>query len=1077
LTYDAFISYSHRADERLAPSLQTALGRFAKSWHQRRALRVFRDDSSLPVTSALWAAIRGALDESRYLVVLASPEAAASEWVNKEIEHWVRTKPLDHVLPVLTDGEWIWDDDRGDFDWRHSTAVPPALKGVFSEEPRHLDLRWAGNGAVLDLGNLRFREAVAELAAPIHGRSKDELEGEDVRQYRRFRQARFGAVAGLVVLMLAAVLTGLLATTNARRATSAAAEARRQQLAALSQQQRAEQSAAEAKRQAGIAATQQQRAKTAAAEARRQEAVARTEQQHAEQAAAEASQQQRNAETQRRRAEAAAAEARRQEAAAKTQQQRAEQAAAEARKQQQRAEAQRRRAEQAAAEARKQERIAAEQARVARSLRIAGKAIAASHQQLDQSLLLSMEAVRISPSAEARGALFSGLEQEPRLTTFLRDRGVAASRLAASPTGRTVAVMYADGAVVLWDVPGRRQVGRVDVGQRQYARDMVFSHDGGTLAISYGREVLLWDVRRHVSRSFQHPELEAYELAFTADDRRLVVADSAGVVRIWDLRRGEPVDSPFDCHGGIEVQAVAISPDGTMFAVQQFEDEPTSVVVLCDMASRQHWNLPWTLAQDGDVRSLAFSPDGQTLAVGGLGTVTMWDVPTHEQRHALRVKRGTVYTDVAFSSDSQRLATVTDDKTIEVWAVQNPDAPVSSYDDAPIAELAANRRTPILSATFMPDGTLVSGDGSGALAVWDLQRQRRLGRPLPTPTGTSTVAASPDGKTLVLVDDGEIVLWDAVLRRRLGPPLGRTDGSPSEASGGFSPDGTLAALAHPDGSVALWNVRPQQQRFRSGATSHLVTGLAFSRDGRTLAVRQRGGAVLLLETGRGRQVGQLVPQATDDPQGSDPSFSPDGSLLAAGYAKGTVVLWDVPHRRRLGTLGAAAPGRVFSVAFSPKGRRLVAVVGEDGDSESGDVVLWDLTSHRVAGRILGDHEFGGRQYAAVAFTLDAGTLVAGTTTGTIGLWDTSSLHQLGETTAQTRFGGAAVSALTFSRDGGALVASSGSEAVRWAMSMAGWRQAACSVANRNLTRTEWNALISSTEAYRRTCPSLPIPPG
>src|SRR6266545_6896686 len=128
--------------------------------------------------------------------------------------------------------------------------------------------------------------------------------------------------------------------------------------------------------------------------------------------------------------------------------------------------------------------------------------------------------------------------------------------------------MYAHD-VLLWDVPSRRHVGRVDIGQRQYAGDMVFSHDGNTLAISYGHEVLLWDVRSHVSRSLRHAELDAHELAFTPDDRRLVIADSAGVVRTWDLRQGEPVDSPFDCHGGIEVQAVEISRDGSMLAVQQ----------------------------------------------------------------------------------------------------------------------------------------------------------------------------------------------------------------------------------------------------------------------------------------------------------------------------------------------------------------------------------------------------------------------------------------------------------------------------------------------------------------------------
>src|SRR5262249_12689874 len=87
--YDAFISYSHKADARLAWALERHLKKFAKPWYRLRAVTVFRDESSLSVTAPLWPTIVGNLDDSRYLIVLASATAAASKWVRREICHWI----------------------------------------------------------------------------------------------------------------------------------------------------------------------------------------------------------------------------------------------------------------------------------------------------------------------------------------------------------------------------------------------------------------------------------------------------------------------------------------------------------------------------------------------------------------------------------------------------------------------------------------------------------------------------------------------------------------------------------------------------------------------------------------------------------------------------------------------------------------------------------------------------------------------------------------------------------------------------------------------------------------------------
>src|SRR5207253_7639328 len=72
--YDVFISYSHGGDDLLSERVQTALGKFAKPWYRRRALKVFRDRTALAANPGLWTSISEAIDDSRYFLFLASPD-------------------------------------------------------------------------------------------------------------------------------------------------------------------------------------------------------------------------------------------------------------------------------------------------------------------------------------------------------------------------------------------------------------------------------------------------------------------------------------------------------------------------------------------------------------------------------------------------------------------------------------------------------------------------------------------------------------------------------------------------------------------------------------------------------------------------------------------------------------------------------------------------------------------------------------------------------------------------------------------------------------------------------------------
>ena len=129
--YRGFISYSHAADDRLAPALQSGLHRFAKPWYRLRAMRIFRDKTGLAVTPELWGSIQKALADAEYFILLASPQAAQSKWVEQEVDWWLRNRSANRLLIVWTDGELTWDRVTVDFDWTKTTASAPTAGESF----------------------------------------------------------------------------------------------------------------------------------------------------------------------------------------------------------------------------------------------------------------------------------------------------------------------------------------------------------------------------------------------------------------------------------------------------------------------------------------------------------------------------------------------------------------------------------------------------------------------------------------------------------------------------------------------------------------------------------------------------------------------------------------------------------------------------------------------------------------------------------------------------------------------------------------------------------------------------------
>ena len=150
----------------------------------------------------------------------------------------------------MTGGDIAWDEQRGGFDPTQSSAVPVVLFDAFSAEPQWVDFRRADENARLSTDDPAFADAVADLAAPLHGRSKDEMIGEDVRQWRRTRRAVTGAVAVLALLAMAATAAAMFAFDRQREAEQQRNEA------VVARQAEAEQRA-EAETQASVAWSRQ----------------------------------------------------------------------------------------------------------------------------------------------------------------------------------------------------------------------------------------------------------------------------------------------------------------------------------------------------------------------------------------------------------------------------------------------------------------------------------------------------------------------------------------------------------------------------------------------------------------------------------------------------------------------------------------------------------------------------------------------------------------------------------------------------------------------------------------------------
>jgi WD40 repeat protein len=269
------------------------------------------------------------------------------------------------------------------------------------------------------------------------------------------------------------------------------------------------------------------------------------------------------------------------------------------------------------------------------------------------------------------------------------------------------------------------------------------------------------------------------------------------------------------------------------------------------------------------VYSLAFSPDGKLLASGGFDNlVKLWDFNARKEVRSLTGHTGPVYC-VAFSPDGKMLASASADQTIRLW---NP------TDGKLIRELKGHTGI-VDSIAFSPDGKLLaSGSADKSVRLWnpaDGKEVKNLGAHGQSVYG---VAFSPDSKLLASAGaDGLVKLWEVAGQKELKTLKGH-DGMVTGVV--FAPDNaTVFSIGLLDRTLRQWNVATGMEMKKMGPTPDDLYGIAWSRDGKTLATSGYGGNLIIWNLADGK------PAATHKLKFGAYCvvFTPDGSALVTGH--------------------------------------------------------------------------------------------------------------------------------------------------------------------------------------------------
>ncbi len=594
---------------------------------------------------------------------------------------------------------------------------------------------------------------------------------------------------------------------------------------------------------------------------------------------------------------------------------------------------------------------------------------------LDQALLLSVEASKEMTGAQVMGSLTAALEASPHLVAYLQGHRQGVNGVAFSPDGGTLASVSSDDTLRLWHVPplaellngqavaqpnGSPLAGRFG----DNILSVAFSPKAQILASGGCNTIILWDADTH-KRLYQlagHADcIDA--LAFSPDGTILASGSRDKTIRLWKVATGQPIGQPLLGHTD-DVRGLAFSPKGEIL-VSGGEDQ---TILLWDLSRSQP--ISHTLGVvDNWVTSLAFRPPkGEILAAASYDKITLWDVSSGQQKDTVIAHAATIFS-LAFSLDGHWLASGSADKTISLWDLTTGQS-----------DRLAGHHSWVRSVAFSPDGqTLASGGDDGAVILWDVTSRQRLAQTLTThPQQITSIAASPNGNAWAYGGDGGVIVLSSAVNN--WQPLSLTGHTNRVNSLAFNPKGQLLASAGDDQQVLLWDAATGQQ-WNQPLAGHTegVWSVAFNpQDDRLLASGGLDGRVILWNVTGTHPLSTTLSGHTGSVWSV--AFSPNGQTLASAGEDGTIVLWNLATAQIIRQLEGQHEKGVISVVFSPDGQTLAS------GSQDTTIILWDVATGRLLHQLKGHKD----SVMQVAFSQDGGTLASGSLDKTIRLWDVTS---------------------------------------------------------------------------------------
>jgi WD40 repeat protein/serine/threonine protein kinase len=514
-----------------------------------------------------------------------------------------------------------------------------------------------------------------------------------------------------------------------------------------------------------------------------------------------------------------------------------------------------------------------------------------------------------SPAAASRlGELkLFDLATKREVITFPRQVAWITS-IAFARDNQTIAAGRSDGKITLWNVSGQK-VADLPTSSLESIIALSFSPNGQVLASGNSDGTLtLWNTesrRQGWTTQFGDP---ISTLAFAPDGSRLAVA--RGRITFVEISTTNRLDVPWPA---TEIGSLAFSPNGKTLAVGNVN----TWVRLLDLGSLSTNALKVTnLGQHQSmVSSVAFFPDGKLVSASYDHTLKLWDVGRLKEISVLKGHRGAI-SQVAVSPDGTTVASVGDDMTIRLWSRE----PVPETD-------VLKHPAWVNSADFSRDGKwLVTGcrDPDGTIRLWDVASGQCIRTVSGHTGGVFRVLFSKDNKFVISGGNDETIkIWDAINPRE--EPLAILRGHHGSVFClCLSPDGRTLVSANGNwgetnpGLVKLWAFPKGDEIASFLAHTNGIHCMAISPDGRLLVTGSWDTTIKLWDLGSRKPLAEL--NAHSDPV-TAVAFSPDGKTLVSGCEAGKLIFWNVATRQELQTVEEVAG--LDGLVFSGDGRTLV----------------------------------------------------------------------------------------------------------------------------------------------------------